>query len=143
MGCLASAVNGILKLKNKRPVSPEAGFLFLLDCLMAQESLAPNTTAQQDLTTAGQRAISLVWENTQARIALFVVIIGILTNALVIIVVIFLDKEITVNQLALISICLQFINLTTGIVIGFYFSRTNHQAIGGIGPKPSSPYEGR
>jgi hypothetical protein len=29
------------------------------------------------------------------------------------------------------------------LVIGFYFSRTNHSAIGGVGPKPEQEYQGR
>ncbi len=29
------------------------------------------------------------------------------------------------------------------LIVGFYFSRTNHAAIGGIGPQPNTPYEGR
>lgn len=103
----------------------------------------PETTAQEDLTTAGQRTINLIWENTQARIALFVVVAGMVINSLVILLLIILIREITVVQVALISLCLQFINFTAGIVIGFYFSRTNHAAIGGIGNKPIQKYEGR
>src|SRR6185436_4624900 len=109
--------------------------------LETNKSLSPNTTAQEDLTTAGQRAINLIWETTQSRIALFVIVIGFLVNALVIIVLLVTSREITVNQLAVISICLQFINLTGGIVIGFYFSRTNHAAIGGIGYKKNQSQE--
>lgn len=107
-------------------------------------TLAPTTTEQQDEITAGQRAINRIWENTQSRIALMVVISGVLVNSIVILFIIFLDKEVSVTQLALISISLQFINLTTGIVIGFYFSRTNHSAQGGVGPKVAdAPYTGR
>jgi hypothetical protein len=29
------------------------------------------------------------------------------------------------------------------LIVGFYFSRTNHTAIGGIGSKPEQRYEGR
>lgn len=107
------------------------------------KSKPPDTTHQQDLTTAGQRAINLIWENTQARIALFVVVAGMLVNAAVILLLILLIRNITVVEVALISLCLQFVNLTCGIVIGFYFSRTNHAAIGGIGAKPVQEYEGR
>lgn len=98
---------------------------------------------QRSKTTEGQRAINLLWESTQSRIALFVVIAGIFTNSVVILLLILLIRNITVVQIALISMCLQFINLTTGIVIGFYFSRTNHAAIGGVGAKPVPEYEGR
>lgn len=107
-------------------------------------TLIPTTTEAQDKTTEGQRHINLIWENTQSRIALMVVIAGILINSVVISSIIFFGREVSVTQLALISISLQFINLTTGIVIGFYFSRTNHAAIGGVGPQPSQqPYLGR
>jgi hypothetical protein len=109
----------------------------------ASQSKPPDTTAQEDLTTAGQRAINLIWENTQARIALFVVAAGMLVNMAVVLILILLIRDVTVEQVALISLCLQFINLTCGIVIGFYFSRTNHAAIGGIGSKPTQKYEGR
>lgn len=101
-----------------------------------QLPMRPNTTAQQDKTYEGQRAINLIWENTQSRIALFVVVVGVLLNAGVVFAIIFWDRDVTVNQLALISVCLQFINLTTGIVIGFYFSRTNHTKTGGTGNTP-------
>lgn len=107
-------------------------------------TLTPTTTEEQDVTTEGQRRINLIWEKTQSWIALLVVSAGVLVNSVIITAIIFLNKETSVTQLALISISLQFINLTTGIVIGFYFSRTNHQAIGGVGKKPAEPpYTGR
>jgi len=30
-----------------------------------------------------------------------------------------------------------------GMIVGFYFARTNHAAIGGLGAKPKQDYEGR
>lgn len=118
------------------------------------QTLPPTTTAQQDkqsefdslrheATEIGQRAINLIWETTQSRIAQVVVGGGVGLNSLVVVLVVFYDKEVTTAQLALVSICLQFINLTVGIVIGFYFSRTNHQNQGGVGQKPDIPYAGR
>jgi len=106
-------------------------------------TLIPTTTEAQDKTTEGQRHINLIWENTQSRIAVFVVGVGVIVNSVVVVSIIFFNKETSVTQLALISICLQFINLTTGIVIGFYFSRTNHSATGGVGPQPMDMYTGR
>jgi len=111
--------------------------------VIPEQPLTPTTTFQQDLTTQGQRTINLIWEKTQSRIALLVVVIGFLINSLLVTLVVLFNKEVSITQLALISICLQFINLTVGIVIGFYFSRTNHAAIGGIGEKPSQEYKGR
>lgn len=108
------------------------------------KTLAPTTTEAQDAVSEGQRRINLIWENTQSRIALMVVTAGVLLNSIVVLLVVFFNREVTVTQLSLVSICLQFINLTVGIVIGFYFSRVNHQAIGGVGPKPpEQPYTGR
>lgn len=111
----------------------------------AQPSVAPKTTLQEDITLQGQRRINLIWENTQSWIALLVVFGGFFVNAAIVWAVVFLNKDLTVNQLALITVSLQFINLTVGIVIGFYFSRTNHSAIGGVGFKASSEeeYKGR
>lgn len=107
-------------------------------------TLSPTTTEQEDKVAEGQRAINLIWENTQSRIALFVVLMGVLLNTVVVLLIILFNREATVTQLSLISICLQFINLTVGIVIGFYFSRTNHAATGGTGKKPDiPPYTGR
>lgn len=107
-------------------------------------TLSPRTTEQDDLVTEGQRRINLIWETTQSRIAIFVVGSGILVNSILVGSIIFFNREVSVTQLSLISISLQFINLTVGIVIGFYFSRINHQAIGGVGPKPEmEAYTGR
>lgn len=118
-------------------------------------TLTPTTTEEEDVASeskrqaqaemsAGQRAINQIWEKTQSWIAMMVVASGVLINSIIITAIVFLNKEVSVTQLALISISLQFINLTTGIVIGFYFSRTNHSAQGGVGLKPpEAPYTGR
>lgn len=87
------------------------------------DNTASTTTAQQDLTTSGQRRINLIWEVTQALVAISI-------------------------TLAVIYISIRGIvssEMSNGffLIIGFYFSRTNHQAIGGTGDKPTPPYEGR
>lgn len=110
---------------------------------MPDEQTISANIDQRSKTTEGQRAINLLWENTQSRIALFVIVCGMIVNAAVVILMILLISTITVVQVALVSLSLQFINLTTGIVIGFYFSRTNHSAIGGVGSKPATEYDGR
>ena len=106
---------------------------------MSAESEEQMIAVEQSTMAAGQRKVNLIWEHTQRAIAIFSVFSAILINATSVIVVLFIIKEITVNQLAIISMCLQFINLTAGIIIGFYFSRTNHQKIGGV----SSNQDGR
>lgn len=87
------------------------------------QPLPPTTTIQQDITTAGQRRINLIWEYTQAAIALAI------TIALIFCAV----KKIEAPD----------IRNAFFLIIGFYFSRTNHAAIGGIGVKPEMEYKGR
>ncbi len=93
-----------------------------------QTSLTPTTTKQQDITHAGQRKINLIWEVTQAITALVMVtgsmwlaIYGVLTG-----------KEVKTPE-----------SLTNALflIIGFYFQRTNHQNIGGIGRKNNGDHE--
>ncbi len=93
-------------------------------------SLPPTTTHQEDITTAGQRRVNLIWEYTQAIIALVVVMATMASG-------VFMAYTHSQDQLPTIM------SVAFGTVVGFYFSRTNHAAIGGIGPKPSEPYQGR
>jgi hypothetical protein len=95
------------------------------------ESLPPNTTAQQDLTTAGQRRVNLIWEYTQALIAVAVVISTMWASMWMV-----FTKD--TSQIPTIF------SFAFGTIVGFYFSRTNHAAIGGVGQKPpQEPYIGR
>jgi len=88
-----------------------------------QLPLAPKTTHQEDLVVAGQRKVNIIWEFTQASIALGI------TFAVIYSGVAGIENQELRNAFFL--------------VIGFYFSRTNHQAIGGIGDKPKGKYQGR
>lgn len=88
-----------------------------------QKSLPPDTTVQQDIVTAGQRRINLVWEFTQSVVALIVTL--------------------AVIYCAVFKIISPELTNAFFLIIGFYFSRTNHQAIGGLGEKPLQVYEGR
>ena len=96
--------------------------------LPAVPSMPPTTTTQEDLTTAGQRRINLIWEYTQAIIAILVVLATIICGAVGMV------KETEVPTI---------ISVAFGMVTGFYFSRTNHAAIGGIGAQPVDAYKGR
>lgn len=96
----------------------------------ADPPIPAKTTTQQDLTTAGQRKVNLIWEYTQAVIALMVVTATMGSG-------LYQTMHPQVQQLPTIM------SVAFGTVVGFYFSRTNHAAIGGIGPKPLAPYEGR
>ena len=81
------------------------------------------TTIQENLTTAGQRRINLIWEITQGVIAISITMAIIFT--------------------ATKSIPSQELTNAFFLIVGFYFSRTNHAAIGGIGPQSPGPYMGR
>jgi hypothetical protein len=96
------------------------------------DTLPPTTTKQEDVTLASQRRINLIWEITQALIAVGVVasVVGLSVFSTVVGRPEFKVPEPLTNALFL--------------IVGFYFSRTNHAAVGGIGvKKPSLPYEGR
>lgn len=88
-----------------------------------EPSLAPTTTAQEDVTTAGQRRVNLIWECTQASIAVIITLA-----------VVYASITVTIHQ---------ELSNAFFLIVGFYFSRTNHSAIGGVGRKPNQPYEGR
>jgi hypothetical protein len=94
-------------------------------------SIAPTTTAQEDLTTAGQRKINLIWEYTQSAIACMVIFSNMVVG--------------TVQGLGFSPVREYPIILSSSLflVVGFYFSRTNHAAIGGVGTKPNAEYKGR
>jgi len=93
-------------------------------------SIAATTTFQEDLTTAGQRKVNLIWEYTQAAIAIIVVLTAMVSG-----IIGQLHAEMQVPNL---------IGVAFGMITGFYFSRTNHASIGGVGKKPTeNEYKGR
>lgn len=92
--------------------------------------LPATTTAQEDATVAGQRRINLIWEYTQAFIAITVV----LSNMIAAVFNVIVGRDVDVPMI---------LSSALFLIVGFYFSRTNHAAIGGTGTKPSQPYEGR
>lgn len=87
------------------------------------EPLSATTTEQEDKTVAGQRKINLIWEVTQAIIAVVVTLFTMGMGAYIVI----SEKPDTVIP--------TIFSVAFGMITGFYFSRTNHEAQGGIGPK--------
>lgn len=83
------------------------------------ETLPSTTTAEQDLKTRGQRRVNLIWEVTQAVIAIMVV--GTTLSAAL---------RSSDERSAFI-----YLATTGGAVIGFYFGRTNHTKTGGVGAR--------
>ena len=80
----------------------------------------PTTTSEEDLRTAGQRRVNLIWEYSQAFIALIVVSSTIAYNFILLFV-----KETSNSDKATVLLSNAFF-----LVIGFYFGRTNHARIG-------------
>jgi hypothetical protein len=93
-----------------------------------QPPLPPTTTAQEDLRTAGQRRINVIWEATQAVIALLVTGTGMYTAAQLA-----LRSDASDANKAMAITAFLLISNTVFLVIGFYFGRTNHQRVGGVG----------
>jgi len=98
-------------------------------------SLAPTTTTQEDLTTAGQRRINMIWEFTQAFIASMVVLANMIVG-------VYQGLVPYTGQGARLEFPV-ILSSSLFLVVGFYFSRTNHAAIGGVGEKPTEVYRGR
>lgn len=94
---------------------------------MTEESIAPNTTAEENLKTAGQRAINLVWETTQMKIALSVIWAALVVSSLLAV----LGKYFGSPDIQLAAVV--FLFGVANLVTGFYFGRTNHQRSGGVG----------
>jgi hypothetical protein len=74
------------------------------------------------LRTANQRAVNTIWEVTQAVIALSVT----LSTLYAAVMLVLSDKK---AEAAFLLLSNAFF-----LVVGFYFGRTNHQKMGGIGP---------
>jgi hypothetical protein len=81
-----------------------------------QPSLKPTTTAQADKVTAGQRRVNLIWEITQALIAVSI------TWAIIYMRVHNIESDGTLTNAFF-------------LIVSMYFIRTNHSLIGGIGQK--------
>lgn len=122
-------VEEVAQLSNKQEIKKKIEALILP---MPQQPLAPTTTEQEDITTAGQRRVNIIWEVTQAVIAL-VIVVGNVAVA------VYSGFRGTAAEFP------SILSNSLFLVIGFYFSRTNHQAIGGIGRKgnESQTYHGR
>lgn len=79
------------------------------------KTVEPTTTEQEDIVTAGQRRINLVWESTQAVIAVSI------TWAII--------------YMAVMGLKNQELFYAFFLIVSMYFVRTNHNIIGGVGKK--------
>lgn len=85
--------------------------------------LPPKTTAESDRATYGQRRINLIWESTQAVVALSVTLSTLYVSASLAM----SDESQTAAFLLLSNVFF--------LVVGTYFQRTNHTKVGGVSPQ--------
>lgn len=76
------------------------------------EALPPTTTVEENLHSSSQRRVNIIWEITQAIIALSVI------TAIIFCSISKIESESLVNM--------------GYLVVGFYFGRTNHEKVGGV-----------
>jgi hypothetical protein len=87
---------------------------------VGDKNIAPTTTAAADLVTAGQRRINVIWETTQAFVAIAV-------TATTLYVAGWLATHTQGGESAFLLLSNAFF-----LVIGAYITRTNHTKIGGV-----------
>jgi hypothetical protein len=83
-------------------------------------SKAPDTTSEENLHSKSQRKVNLIWEYSQASIALMTVFTTCLG--------VFIGR---VWVGSVVPFPAEWWTIV-GLVIGFYFGRTNHQRVGGV-----------
>ncbi len=86
-----------------------------------EEHVARGRAMEAGLVSGGQRRINLIWEITQASVAVSVTLTTLFVAAN-------LTLSAKGDQAAALLLSNAFF-----LVIGFYFGRTNHQRIGGVG----------
>src|SRR3989304_1911132 len=82
----------------------------------AQTSAAPPPAAEE--TARGRRRVNFLWEVTQSLLASVVTLTGMSMCVVVVI------RGSAIPEL---------LSMSVGLIIGFYFGRTNHTAMGGVG----------
>lgn len=87
---------------------------------VGDRNIAPTTTAAGDLVTAGQRRVNLIWESTQATVAVIV-------TASTLFVAGRLAVKEGGDQAAFLLLSNVFF-----MVVSTYFARTNHTKTGGV-----------
>ena len=88
--------------------------------MMEELPLPSTTTSEQDRHTLGQRRVNIIWELTQALIAVAV------TGA-----TLYVAGNLAMREQGQTAAFLLLSNAFF-LVIGFYFGRTNHQRVGGV-----------
>ena len=94
-------------------------------------ALRTSTKEYREHIVRGQQRVNILWERTQAFIAVVVVI----ANMAVGVHIGFSGSKDTAAP--------PILSNGLFLVVGFYFSRTNHERVGGVGEKETSKYTGR
>ncbi|HXU86122.1 MAG TPA: hypothetical protein VN773_09965 [Verrucomicrobiae bacterium] len=93
----------------------------MTDPILTEPQNAARRVAEEgDRVTYGQRRVNLIWEITQALIAILVTIVTLFVSAV-------LALRGDVDRAATLLLSNAFF-----LVVGFYFGRTNHQRTGGV-----------
>lgn len=96
---------------------------------MQEDKLPSTTTPEQDRTTQGQRDTSMMWETNQGWVTKVLISGSVLVAGVLAI----FGKFLGAPELQLPAAMYLF--GSSGVVIGFYFGRTNHTKTGGVGAK--------
>lgn len=91
---------------------------------ITHKSKPPTTTEEEQRVTQGQRTINKLWEITQAVIAIEV------TTATIVACLLLIFKS--ASDITVILGALQLLSNACFLIVGFYFSRTNHTKTGGV-----------
>lgn len=89
------------------------------------------TEAETILATHGQRRINLIWERTQSAIAISVVEVTLAVAAILIVAPSFRTNPDQASVTASVT-GLVLLSGLANLILGFYFSRTNHEKVGGV-----------
>lgn len=99
------------------------------------------TTLQQDIGADSRRAVNLIWEKNQERISLGVVSASMLVCS--ILALMSLNPNATERQYAIANTALTFLITISVGISNFYFQRTNHEKVGGVGATVEEESKGR
>ena len=93
--------------------------------IIVTDNIASTTTVEEDKHTKSARFNDSIWEFTQSFIAVVVILAVVHTNAYL-----SLYGSNSTNDIS--TSALMQINVLGGIIVGFYFGRTNHARSGGV-----------
>lgn len=103
----------------------------------AHATILAIATAEAHRKTAGQRRINVIWEITQAYVAVAVSSTTLYVASVLTYAIARGETSATVTNSA--NAAFLLLSNAFFLVIGFYFGRTNHQRSGGVGGADAGP----